>query len=99
MPYLLRSSNTDVPHACLLFEGLYTGFTVITLRCHSGHVRPVKEPEDLSHSFGLVEIRGNCAGEVIVTGLIAELGTGRRIAYLRNLKEPEKIGNLRREMQ
>lgn len=97
MPYLLWSSDTDVPHACLLFEGLYSGFTIITLRCHGGHVRPVEEPEDLGHGFGLVEVRGHRACEVIITGLVAELGTGRRIAYLRNLKKPEKIGNLKGE--
>lgn len=77
-----------------MFEGLYTGFTVITLRCHSGHVCPVEKPEDLGHGFGLVEVGGHRAGEVIVAGLITELGASRSIAYLRNLKEPEKIGNL-----
>jgi len=94
MPYLLWSGDTNVPHACLLFKGLYASFTVITLGCHSGHVRPVEEAKDLGHGFGLVEVGGHRAGKVIVASLIAELGTGRSIAYLRNLKQPEEIGNL-----
>lgn len=94
MPYLLRSSDADVPHACLLFKGLYTGFTIITLRCYRWHVGPVEEAEDFGHGFGLVKVRGHRTGEIIIAGLVTELGTGRRIAYLRDLKKPKKIGNL-----
>lgn len=97
--YLLWCSDTDVPHARLLLEGLDTGFPVVALRRHGGHVRPVEEAENLGHGFGLVEVGGHCAGEVIVAGLVAELGTGGRVAYLRDLKEPEKIGNLREEVR
>ena len=97
--YLLRSGDTDVPHACLLLEGLYTGFTVIPLRRHGGHVRPVEEAQDLGHGLGLIEVRGHGAGEVIIAGFVAEFGACRRVAYLRDLEEPEKIGNLREEME
>lgn len=98
-PYLLWSSDTDVPHPGLMLEGLDPCFSVVSLWGHRRHVGPVEVTEDLGHGFGLVEVRGNCAGKVIVACLVAEFGTGRGVAYLWNLKEPEKIGNLQGETE
>lgn len=92
--HLLCGGDADVAQAGLLLEGLDPGLPVVALRGHRGHVGPVEETQDLSHGFGLVEVRGYSPGKVIIARFVAEFGAGGRVAYLRDLEEPEQVCHL-----
>lgn len=92
--HLLCSGDADVAQAGFLLEGLDPGLPVVALGGHRGHVGPVEETQDLSHGFGLVEVRGYSPGKVIIARFVAELGAGGRVAYLRDLEEPEQVCHL-----
>lgn len=50
-PYLLWSSDTDVPHPGLMLEGLDPCFSVVSLWGHRRHVGPVEVTEDRSRPW------------------------------------------------
>ena len=59
---------------------------VLALRGHSAHVPPAHDLGDLDHGLGLKVVGRDDAGEVLETGLVAQLSRGRRVADLRNLE-------------
>lgn len=64
--HLLSRGDADVAQARFLLEGLDPCLPIVSLGCHSGHVGPVEEPQDLGHGFGLVEVGGHRPGKVII---------------------------------
>lgn len=92
--HLLRGGDADVAQAGFLLKSLDPCLPVVTLGGHGGHVGPVEETQDLSHGFGLVEVGGHSPGKVIIARLVAEFGTGGRVAYLWDLEEPQEVGHL-----
>lgn len=92
--HLLCCGNADVALAGFLLEGLDPCLPVVTLRGYCGHIGPVEETQDLGHGFGLVEVGGHGPGKVIIARLVTEFGAGRRVAYLRDLEEPQQVCHL-----